>query len=104
MIYFILLIMIIIIYQNFNFKITKKEIVDKKLPSNIKELNIIHISDFHDCKFGDKIYEKVKKINPDIIILSGDMIDCRRTNYKRTLELISKLSTICKTFYTSRKS
>ena len=48
------------------------------------ELRIVQLSDLHDCRFGkrqEKLIEMVKAARPDLIVLTGDMVndDSERT-------------------------
>lgn len=45
-----------------------------------KELRIVHISDLHSCLYGDKQKDLISNVNslkPDLIVLTGDIIDDR---------------------------
>lgn len=58
-----------------------------KLPSAFEGFRILHISDLHDAKFGRgqrSLLKEVKVLQPDVVFLSGDMIDRRKTN-ERTI-------------------
>lgn len=58
-------------------KIKKYTVVDKNLPKAFDGLKIAHITDVHSKIFGEnntKVIEYVEKINPDIVIMSGDII------------------------------
>ena len=38
-------------------------------------VRIVILSDLHNHNFGEKLSEMVKKQNPDLILMAGDMID-----------------------------
>lgn len=78
----ICVLILIFVYGNMNSKniiISEYEIMtDKKLP--MKELKIVLASDFHlgnivNEKRLKSFVDKVNKINPDIVLLAGDIID-----------------------------
>lgn len=55
-------------------------IVNEKITDNFHGLKIVHISDIHygrtiNNKELKKIVEKINYINPDIVVLTGDLID-----------------------------
>ena len=59
-------------------KVTKYTVKNNKLPNSMNNLKIAHISDVHGKLFGknnEKFISKIKEINPDIVIMSGDIID-----------------------------
>lgn len=71
------------------FKITNENITD-----NFQGLKIVHISDIHygtiyDEKQMEKLVESINKQKPDIVVLTGDLID-KKT--KMTIELADKIS------------
>lgn len=60
-------------YNNYTLKINKTSIVSDKISSNIR---IALISDMHATKYGisnSNIISKIDKINPDIVLVLGDM-------------------------------
>lgn len=55
---------------------------NKKLPLSFEGFRVLHISDFHNAQFGRhqrKILKQIQNLQPDIIVLSGDMIDRKKT-------------------------
>lgn len=83
---------IYIVYDNKRVILTKY-ILEKKINSDIKELNILHISDLHNNKFG-KNQEKILKLidrDYDFIFLTGDMIDRNNPNICIAMDLIENL-------------
>ena len=78
----ICLFIIFIINLVFNFVIIKRnyKITTKKIENNIK---VMHLSDIHGIKTAykaNKILKVAQKEKPDIILLTGDLID--KTDYK----------------------
>lgn len=67
-----------------------------------EDLKVIHLSDLHNKMFGDNqkiLVDKIKKLNPDIIVVTGDIIDSRRYNEKPAIILMEKLVRIAKVYY-----
>ena len=61
--------------QNQNFSETFYSVSSLKVNNKIR---MIQISDLHNCTYGDKnakLIDRVTKLNPDIILLTGDCID-----------------------------
>ena len=89
----ILIILVIIDYiviSNTNYKIKSKKINKSK--------KIVLLSDLHDRKINNRLVNKINKIKPNIIIMSGDMIDGKYTSIKsfekntnNVVELINNL-------------
>jgi len=63
-----------------NFKINSIELSLPKKASTLNELNVVMFSDLHlspinDNDFLEKIILKVNSLNPDIVLLPGDIVD-----------------------------
>ncbi len=87
------------IYQNKNIGISEYGFTSGKLKNNYR---IVHLSDVHNDLFGKdniNLINKVKACNPDYIMITGDLIDKRRTKYERGIYLASKLVEICPVYY-----
>jgi len=75
------LIVIISIYLSVQNNWIKEENIDvliEDLPGALEGLTIAHLSDLHFPKNAssiENIIEKVKKANPDLIVITGDIID-----------------------------
>lgn len=69
--------------QNNDIVINYIDYYNHKLPSNFKNYTILQVSDLHNKRFGKNQIDLInytKEINPDIIVITGDAIDRRRTN------------------------
>ncbi len=70
-------------WQNNNIVVTNIDYVNSKIPSGFNGCKILQISDLHNKEFGanqKNLISLTKEINPDIIVITGDLIDSRRTN------------------------
>jgi len=57
----------------------------KNLPLSFKGFKILHLSDFHSSKFGqkeNKVLETLNKLKPDLILITGDVIGRRTKDLK----------------------
>ncbi|MES5894093.1 metallophosphoesterase [Bacillus cereus group sp. RP43] len=80
--------------QNNLISITEVKITSSKIPSSFKGYKILQISDLHNKKFGDNqdvLIKKVKNSNPDIIVITGDLIDSKSYDAEISLQVIRKL-------------
>ncbi len=89
-----------------NNSITISEIVFKNdtIPESFKGYKILQISDLHNKEFGskqNKILAKIEKIKPDIIVITGDLIDSNNTNIDIAMELINGAINIAPIYYVS---
>lgn len=80
--------------QNNLISITEVKITSSKIPSSFKGYKILQISDLHNKKFGDNqdvLIQKVKSINPDIIAITGDLIDSKLYDAEISMQVIREL-------------
>jgi predicted MPP superfamily phosphohydrolase len=84
-----------------NIKINYAEIELPKKSSELNELNVVLVADFHltpvnDGKLVKKIISKINSLNPDIVLMPGDILDddvsrlMRRNIAKSLSEIKSK--------------
>ena len=85
--YTIILIIIIIgiwiVWGNVTVGMTVIEIHDTSIPNSFEGYKIAQISDLHNAVFGEDnsiIIEMLKESRPDIITLTGDLVDSNHTN------------------------
>ena len=100
----ILIITLTILYSRFvattGLKIKEYKIEDKIFKDNFHGLKIVHISDVHYLRTVKKnelinIVEKTNKLNPDIVVITGDLLDKdMKLNEKSTNTIIEELSKI----------
>lgn len=89
-------------YQNKHLVVDNFIVQSEKISGDLDGFKIIQISDLHNVNFGrdnDKLLTLIKKQNPDIIVITGDMVDSNHTNINRALEFAQKAQEICPTYY-----
>ncbi len=65
-------------------------------------LCIVQVSDLQNTEFGHKnkrLIRKIKSLEPDIIVVTGDIVDCHRTDVYSALDFAKEISKICKVYY-----
>ena len=75
------------------------KIKNEKISSEFKGFKIAHLSDFHNRKKYDGIIEKLKEISPNIIAITGDFIDSRKTNTHISLAFAREIVKIAPCYY-----
>lgn len=89
-------------YQNNDIKITNIDFKNDKISKEIDGYKILQISDLHNKEFGKdnkKLVELTKEIKPDIIVITGDIIDSRRTNTDVAIRYINQIKTVAPIYY-----
>ncbi|HHW36454.1 MAG TPA: metallophosphoesterase [Bacillales bacterium] len=93
------------IYYDTNFfKLNRVEFQSNKIPDGT-EFTILQISDLHNKVFrsnNEDLIRTVNKINANIVVITGDLIDRRTKNLKDVLYFIKNITTVHKkVFYVS---
>ncbi|MFQ7522832.1 MAG: metallophosphoesterase [Terrisporobacter sp.] len=86
------------ISQNF-LLIRRYEVQSDKIENDIK---IVQLTDLHCKTFGENnknLIKKIKEQNPDIITITGDMINSDTSNFDELILLIKKLKNICQVYF-----
>ena len=84
---------------NRKFKETFYNVSSLKVNNKIR---IIQISDLHNCSYGkdnSKIISRVKKLKPDLIIYTGDIVDSKAKSNDRVISLCKELSDVAPSYY-----
>ena len=91
-----------IINGNLDIQLRKIDVISKNIPEDFDNFKIVQISDFHNTKFGrdnQKLVDMIKKAAPDLVVITGDMIDARRLDIKTAISLAQELVKIAPTYY-----
>ena len=91
-----------LIWGNLSIKTTNYKIVSNRLPQGFTGFRIAQISDLHNTEFGKdnhRLLSKLKEIQPDIIVLTGDLIDSRRTDCNIAIDFARQAVEIAPTYY-----
>ncbi|WP_455718583.1 metallophosphoesterase [Anaerosporobacter sp.] len=97
--YFLLLIILIILFIGFHndLDVTHYVYSDIEIPDAFDGYKIVQISDYH-CKLingsNNKLISAIKSYNPDIIVITGDMIDSDHSDISAVESLLKGISDI----------
>lgn len=73
-----------------------------ELPSEFSGYRIAHVSDLHNTEFGKenkRLLRKLRETNPDIIAITGDILDSRRTDTAVALAFLEEAMKIAPCYY-----
>lgn len=82
--------------------VTKYTISNEKIPEEFNGFKIVQLSDFHSQGYRDtteKLISKVKDINPDIIVMTGDMVSWDMEDIEEVKILIKSLVEVYPIYY-----
>ena len=91
-----------VVQSNTNLEITEYYIASSKVPESFAGFEIAQISDLHNAEFGEKngeLLELLSQADPDMIVLTGDLIDSRHTDIDIALEFAGKAVQIAPVYY-----
>ena len=72
------------------------------LPSEFEGFRIAHVSDLHNTEFGKengKLLKKLREADPDIIAITGDILDSNRPNVPVALAFLEEAVRIAPCYY-----
>lgn len=75
---------------------------DDRIGWDFNEMRILQVSDLQNCLFGPyqiRLCRAAQKLHPDIIVITGDFLDRRHTNYMAADNAMAYLSAIAPVFY-----
>ncbi len=75
---------------------------DADIPPSFDNYTIAQVSDLHNTEFGENhavLLEKIQESQPNIIVVTGDLIDSRRTKCDVALSFVSKALEIAPVYY-----
>lgn len=93
-----------LLIQNNHIVITQINYKNQEIPKSFDGFTIAHISDLHNKKFlfnQSQLINKTKKSNPDIIVITGDFIDSRRTNLENSMKFVREAVKIAPVYFVS---
>ena len=88
-------------WQNDGIVISNYEYKNSKIPQKFNNYKIVQISDFHNKNYKGKLSKKIKNIKPDIIVITGDIIDRRKVRLNLVTDFIKEIKDIAPIYYVS---
>lgn len=95
-------IIVFLYFQNNALTVSSFQLSSVKLPQGLKDFTIVQLSDVHGKRFGDhqqRLVSKVANQQPNIIVVTGDLIDSRRGGEAESLELMAEIVKLAPVYY-----
>jgi predicted MPP superfamily phosphohydrolase len=92
------------LWGNIALEVNEYEIVSDRIPEAFAGFRIAQVSDLHNKDFGEgygQLLTLLSDINPDIIVVTGDLIDSRQTDLDVALEFAWQAGKIARVYYVS---
>ena len=92
------------LWGNAALEVNEFEIVSDRIPQGFDGFRIAQVSDLHNARFGEdnaKLIEMLSQTEPDLIVLTGDLIDSRKTDVETALDFARQAVEIAPVYYVS---
>ena len=89
-------------FENTTLEVSTYQIATNKIPNEFNNYKIIQISDFHNntsSKLTKKLIAEIKNQKPNIIVITGDLIDSTKTNVDIAIDMIKEIIEIAPIYY-----
>ncbi|WP_019413329.1 metallophosphoesterase [Paenisporosarcina sp. TG20] len=94
---------IVFFYLNNNWlTVSNYTVSSSEIPSSFDNYRIVQVSDLHDATFGEnqqRLVNKIKQAKPNMIVITGDLIDSNRYNLQNSLDLIDQIVELSNVYY-----
>ncbi|MGN0447890.1 MAG: metallophosphoesterase [Acutalibacteraceae bacterium] len=83
-------------------ELNKYTVSSDRLPEAFDKFRIAHVSDLHNTEIGknnEKLLNILKEAKPDIIAITGDLIDSRNTDIEKALQFAKEAVKIAPCYY-----
>ena len=93
---------ILFIRQLLNITVSKHTIVSSKIPESFDGFKILHLSDLHNNRLlcrDDRLFHRIKELAPDIMVITGDIVDSFAPQLEIVYDFAAKIAKICDVYY-----
>ncbi len=99
----LLVLVVIWIYRGNTLIITANhQMSDEEIPVSFEGFTIVQVSDLHNAEFGkeqSRLMAAIREANPDIIVVTGDLIDSNRTDIDMAMCFVEQAVQIAPVYY-----
>ena len=100
----IFVIALLIYIENTTFGVTRMDVHSKKTPASFNGFKIAHLSDQHISNFDhfqEKVVRDLQNEKPDIIAITGDLVNGRNYNASACIKFIDQIIKIAPVYFVS---
>jgi len=84
-------------FENNGLTTTRIDVVSGNLPKSFDGYKIVQLSDLHSKEFGNnqgRIAKRVRKLEPDLIVVTGDLVDSSHYDEEKSIDLMKVVRTL----------
>ena len=92
------------LWGNTALEVNEYEIVSDRIPQSFSGFRIAQVSDLHNTEFGEgnvKLTDLLSQTDPDMIVITGDLIDSRHTDIEIALDFARQAIKLAPVYYVS---
>lgn len=86
-------------WGNNSLTVSRFTVENGAIPESFEGFRIVQLSDLHNKDFNGRLSERIKTLSPDIVVITGDLIDSRRTDISVSEKLIKELKALAPIYY-----
>ncbi len=88
-----------IVWTNVTITTSYITIENEKIPEEFQNFRIAAVSDLHNHQWGDELIGRLEKECPDMIVITGDLVDSSHTDFGVAMEFIHRAVEIAPVYY-----
>ena len=91
-----------LLWGNLSVKTSQLKVTSKDLPQEFDKFSIAHISDLHNAEYGknnEMLIDILKSESPDIIAITGDLIDSNNTDLEVAISFAQQAAKIAPCYF-----
>lgn len=93
---------IFFLYENKHLVVSYYSVKSEKFAESFDGFTIVQISDLHNARFGKenkRLLDLIDNQNPDMIVITGDLVDSNHANINTVLKFAEDMTAICQVYY-----
>ena len=94
-----LLVCLYLLWENTTVGLTNYDLQEPGLSSDLDGVRIAHVSDLHNSNLWKQTVSLLQKAQPDLICMTGDLVDSRNTNVDKALQFAAEAVKIAPCYY-----
>lgn len=91
-------------WGNYSLEVNEYTVSDSRIPEAFSGFRIAQVSDLHNASLGrdnTRLLDALRKAEPDIIVVTGDLVDSRRPDMKVAEAFVKAAGKIAPVYYVS---
>ncbi len=99
-----LLLLLWTIWENTALTVSTVTVSGNRIPTAFSGFRIAQVSDLHNAEFGEHnaaLLQVLRENTPDIIVITGDLVDSRHTGFGIALDFVKEAAKIAPVYYVS---